>query len=224
MWGQDFFPAIRRGDWETVCQLVRRCPYLARQPHPSGVSPALFALYHEQRRLAFFLARRKGQLDVCELAALGLAGRLRRRLEAQPWLAAQVAPDGTSALGLAAWFGQGAACRVLLAYEAQPDQPAQNELARTPLHLAVLAGQEDIVEEFLRRGADPNTADAEGHTALHLAASKGEPGLVRLLLQYGAQAWRNNRLGLKPWQLAQIRGKDEVAAVLLQAQAGLLTA
>ncbi len=215
----DFYPAIRRGDLETVWSMVAQQPHLLESRHASGVSPVLFALYHEQPRLALFLARRQKQLDVCELSALGMAGKLRRRLMQERSLVGQVAPDGTPALGLAARFGRLAACRVLLRQGAEINRPAENELAYTPLHQAVLGRSLVVMRYLLAQGADPNLGDAEWHTPLHLAAAKGYREGVRALLRHRADARRRTRSGMTAVQLAQARGHGETASLLRRAAA-----
>ena len=59
----------------------------------------------------------------------------------------------------------------------------QNDLGRTPLHLAVRIGNEYAVELFLLKSdIQVNRPDRDGNTALHLAALNGKTEIVRLLL------------------------------------------
>ena len=57
---------------------------------------------------------------------------------------------------------------------------------RTPLHIAALWGDVEIVEVLLERGADPNVKDDNGQTPLHIAAQEGHVDVVRVLLERGA--------------------------------------
>ncbi len=58
----------------------------------------------------------------------------------------------------------------------------------TPLHLAVMAGNMDMIQLLLNNDADVNAKTINGKTPLHLAVdfSKGETEIVKLLLGNGA--------------------------------------
>jgi len=57
----------------------------------------------------------------------------------------------------------------------------------TPLHIAVTQGFDDIVELFIRAGADLNKETLGGETALYLAVSAGEKRTAKLLGDAGGQ-------------------------------------
>lgn len=67
------------------------------------------------------------------------------------------------------------------------DPAANNELAYSPLTLAVLNGHEVLVERFLERGDDPDHADSDRETALSLAIDRDNPRMVNMLRTRGAQ-------------------------------------
>ncbi|XP_055970102.1 nuclear factor NF-kappa-B p105 subunit isoform X2 [Sorex fumeus] len=60
----------------------------------------------------------------------------------------------------------------------------RNDLYQTPLHLAVLTGQPDVVEALLGAGADPGLLDRSGDSALHLAAKAGLDQVLSVLLRH----------------------------------------
>ncbi|MCE7868970.1 hypothetical protein DYH09_01195 [bacterium CPR1] len=84
---------------------------------------------------------------------------------------------------LAHWAREGAgfqAGQSLLSVLTPVDVRASNHAGRTPLHLAVLAGQpRRHVEALLSAGADPKACDADGATPSELARGKALARLLR---------------------------------------------
>ncbi|XP_047308580.1 potassium channel AKT1-like [Impatiens glandulifera] len=68
----------------------------------------------------------------------------------------------------------------------------ENMLARGRLDLpltlcfAAVRGDDQLLQQLLRRGLDPNESDNNGRTALHIAASNGNENCVNILLDFGA--------------------------------------
>ncbi|XP_027628732.1 nuclear factor NF-kappa-B p105 subunit [Tupaia chinensis] len=60
----------------------------------------------------------------------------------------------------------------------------RNDLYQTPLHLAVITRQEDVVEDLLRAGADLSLLDRLGNSVLHLAAKGGHDKVLSVLLKH----------------------------------------
>ncbi len=70
----------------------------------------------------------------------------------------------------------------LLNYNAAVD--ASDRSGRTALMRAAFAGQEELVELLLERGANaPEKRDRGGKTAFHLAAACGQVGVLMLLAE-----------------------------------------
>ena len=73
----------------------------------------------------------------------------------------------------------------------------------TPLMLAALAGQGEIVNYLLQRGADIGARNASGMTTLHAAAYGGHADIVSLLVAKGAEVNDSaNHFGISPLHLA----------------------
>lgn len=70
---------------------------------------------------------------------------------------------------------------------------ARDEDEQSLLHVAIVAGQEDLVESLLRSGADVNASEC-GSLPLHLAAALGRQAALELLLKGGS--WLNTRDGV----------------------------
>jgi len=95
----------------------------------------------------------------------------------------------------------------------------------TPLHIAVLSNQEEVVEVLLDNGADieAKAADSYGGTALHWAASAGNVDMVQLLVEAAADVNAADTTGATPldgallWERDVRRAeKDQIADFLLQ--------
>ncbi|XP_055034514.2 nuclear factor NF-kappa-B p105 subunit [Misgurnus anguillicaudatus] len=81
----------------------------------------------------------------------------------------------------------------------------RNDLYQTPLHLAVVTQQKEVVEALLEADVDVTLTDRNGNTALHLAAQHKEGNVLRLLLKHNSAARLTgvpNTAGLCPLHLA----------------------
>ena len=94
-------------------------------------------------------------------------------------------PDGTTALHWAAHDGNIEVLTRLI--QAGGNVAALNRYGITPIWLAAQNGHADIVETFLRLGADSNTMrNDSGETVLMIAARAGHADVLQRLIAYGA--------------------------------------
>jgi ankyrin repeat protein len=207
------FEAVRRGDAAEAGKLLDGNPALlgARR---SGVSALLFAVYMGHPELARVFLDRGAVLDVFEASATGEVGALERLLAEDPARANAVAADGFTPLGLAAFFRQRDALRLLLARGAQVNLPSQNAQKVAPLHSAVAGGDEGIVADLLARGAEVHARQELGFTPLHTAAAEGNEPIIRLLLERGADRAARSDSGRTAGEIARERGHTGAAALL----------
>jgi len=119
-------------------------------------------------------------------ALLGIeAGRAVLRREAPPErgpLLAWAAERGlASAVALLLHFGADPGFRVRALFEESPAELA-------PIHLAAMAGHDDVVDLLLGAGADPDARvyDMTGATPLHIAAAAGHVAVIEVLAERGA--------------------------------------
>jgi len=75
-------------------------------------------------------------------------------------------------------------------------------VGRTALHIAAWKNHELIMEELLKRLADPNATDYAGRTPIFIAAKYGTISTVKLLLRYRANPLFQTKAGLLPIDVA----------------------
>lgn len=211
--GEKFFEAVRKGDTQEVTRLLEEDPGLV-DAKTSGVSALLTAVYHRRPEVARLLRERGATLDVFEASAVGDAHRLRALLAEDPSRANAFAADGFSPLGLASFFGNAEAARLLLESGANPNLAAHNATRVAPLHSAVAGKSVEIARELLEHGADVHARQEGGYTPLHGAAVDGDEEAIRLLLGHGADPGARNDAGKTPAELARERGKNFAAELL----------
>jgi hypothetical protein len=124
-------------------------------------------------------------------------------------------PDGDTALGDAALFGNAAMARLLLE-EGGADIAAKNKLGFTPLYRATMRGHRDVAELLLQHQAAVEARDNEGRTPLFTASEQGQTETVRLLLEWGADVNAADDGGRTPVAIATEAGHTETAEFLRQ--------
>src|ERR1700704_617374 len=110
----ELFTAIRSGDAAAVERLLERDRGLVDAQDETGLSPILAALYRGKNEIAAAILRRGQRVDGFADPAAGDVARVRELVGRDPAQADGVAPDGYSALGLAAFFKRREVVRYLL--------------------------------------------------------------------------------------------------------------
>lgn len=111
----------------------------------------------------------------------------------------------------------------LIAAGASIDLATTDEVTQSPLFVASMEGDLEMVELLLATGADPNTArQNDGQTAVFVAADLGFASVVQCLIAHGADADRAREdNGETPVYAAAFHGDIEVVRVLCTAGADL---
>lgn len=206
--------AIKAKDAAAARAALAADPAAANGTTAEGTSALCLAAYYGQSEIADAIAAARGEIDVFEAALLGHVDRLRELLDRDAALLNAYAADGFYPLGLAAYFKQPAAVRLLLDRGADPHQAARNPAKVTALHAAVSSNQLEIVGWLLDAGADVNARQQMDYTPLMGAAANARLEILDLLLAHGADPALRTTDGKSAADLAREHGHDAVAARL----------
>jgi ankyrin repeat protein len=91
----------------------------------------------------------------------------------------------------------------------------QDDVGRTALIFAAIAGDEQIIKLLLQGGARPAIRDQDGRVALHWAVEKDNPDAVAALLDGGASIEVLDPHGTTPLMMAAANGNLAVLRVLI---------
>ncbi len=160
--------ASNKGDLAAVEQLLTARPEWVDARDETGVSFMLNALYRRRAEVVQAYVRRRATFNLFESGALGRTRDLEAILRKEPESVNSYSADGFIALGLASFFAQAAAVKLLLANGADVKL-----FGRTPrvqaLHSAAAGRCVECVRALLAAGADPNSPQDGGFRALHEA-------------------------------------------------------
>jgi hypothetical protein len=95
------------------------------------------------------------------------------------------------------------------------DVDACGEWKSTPLHVASVYGQEEVIKVLLKEGANIEARNDWGMRPLFLAAEQGADSIVSLLLQHGA-CTEKTASGRSPLHTAAENGYEEVSRILIE--------
>ncbi len=111
--------------------------------------------------------------------------------------------------------GDTAAVSGLLDKDADPNERGRN--GETPLTMAALSCQKEIVALLLEKGAVAGTGNAGGFSALHAAAYAGHADIVALLLEQGFDVNdASNNAGVTALVIAAEENHPDVASLLIE--------
>ena len=208
---QQLFDAIKAGEVDDVKQLVTANPSLKSARDASGASALLVAAYNMKPDVVSALLELGAPVDIFEASVLGNVDRIQEILKTSPARVTEYAPDGFTPVALAAFFGQPAAVKALIAAGADVNAAAKNPLKVAALHAAVAGGKLEIVKAVLEAGADPNAQQQQGFRPIHEAGTKANRALAELLLAHGGDPSLPNDAGATAIDLARERGHGEFA-------------
>jgi ankyrin repeat protein len=100
----------------------------------------------------------------------------------------------------------------ILIDDSKTDVEARNSKDESPLMLAALKGQQELVARLIERGADINKP---GWTPLHYAATGGHVAIIRQLLDQYAFIDAQSPNGTTPLMMAAMYGSEAAVKLLL---------
>lgn len=208
---QQLFEAIKAGKADEVRQLVQQNPSLKQARDASGASAILVAAYNMKPDVVGALVELGAPVDIFEASVLGKVDRIHEILKSTPARVSEHAPDGFTPVALAAFFGQLAAVKALIAAGADVKAAAKNALKVQALHAAVAGRNLEIVKVVLEAGADPNAQQQAGFRPIHEAGTNANRPLAELLLKQGADPTLTSDDGKNAIDLARAKGHAEFA-------------
>ncbi|MBN3313755.1 BCL3 protein, partial [Atractosteus spatula] len=148
------------------------------------------------------------------------------RLASEIAMATRQDEDGDSVLHIAVVRGEEAVVRRLVDILLRGGRHLDifNNLRQTPLHLAVITHQPELVGLLLRGGADPCVLDRHGQTSAHLCCEHGQTDCLRRVLTdspHTPDLEARNYEGLTPLHLAVQSGSCELVKLLLDSGADI---
>lgn len=217
----EFLDAVRRGDEPAVAAMLDEDSELAGATDAGGTRAVILALRYRQDAVAWLLAERREDPGLYECVSVGFLDGLERAIGEDPDSVRRPAPDGCTALGLAAEFGELEATRILLNAGADVDRLEPTGLA--PIHLALSGGHVAVARALMAHGGDPNLPAANAWTPLHYAADLGDAEIALELVEIGARPGPKNREGFDALDWGREVGHEHVSEVVSAAVRAIKT-
>ncbi|KAM4733686.1 ankyrin repeat domain-containing protein 27 isoform 2-T2 [Anableps anableps] len=92
---------------------------------------------------------------------------------------------------------------------------SRDDRGYTPLHVAAICGQAQLIDLLVHKGAPVNATDYHALTPLHLACQRGYQGVSLLLLHYKTNTEAQDNNGNTPLHLACMYGHEDCVKALV---------
>ncbi|MDD5140956.1 MAG: ankyrin repeat domain-containing protein [Verrucomicrobiales bacterium] len=204
----DIFAAAREGKLDSLSALVKADPALVNATNQFNQTPLRVAVMARRTNVVEFLEQHDAQWDIVS-AVLGGQPRVVAGILARQPEAIVTKNFGSSLLHLAAANGDVATTKILL--DAKADWREQDRRGLSPVGVARLRNQSDVVQTLRERGATENIFD--------VAYVGGEAMATQLLKQDKSLALATNAMGLSVAAIAAGTGQVEVLKHLLDSGA-----
>ena len=204
----DIFVAAREGKLDSLSALVKADPALVNATNQFNQTPLRVAVMAHRTNVVESLEQHGAQWDIISAVMGGRTQVAREILSRQPEAIA-TKNFGSSLLHLAAANGDVATTKILL--DAKADWHEQDRRGLSPLGVARLRNQPDVVQTLREQGATENIFD--------VAYLGGEAMASQLLKRDKSLALATNAMGLSVVDIAAGTGQVEVLQRLLDSGA-----
>lgn len=158
-----------------------------------------------------FLKAQTNSKSVFDVARSGTLSELRELMNENPDIINQTNENGFSPLILACYRGNIEVADFLIDNVKNLDYKSREGTALAGLSIRY---NKSLAEHLLRKGANPNIADATGNTPLFWAVKSGNKELVALLLKYKADQTVKDSMGMTAFEYALKTENKEIINLL----------
>ncbi len=226
--GADIHEAVQADSLEQVKRLLADDSTLIDAPDQYGRTPLHWACRGVNFDIVKYLVETganvnaadiNGMVPLHNVASRGHEDAVRLLIEKGAHLDEQSAYDSGTALHYAALGGFKEVVSLLLENGARTD--LQDDVERTPLQTAIVAGYTGVAELLVNQMAESNPEslnyrDFDGNTALHLAIMRPDFQSIAALVLGGADINVRNALGLTPFNLSVAYGHQDMSDLLTE--------
>jgi len=212
---EDILNLLRARQTAELIHALENDPSLLDYKDGNGTSLLLLSAYYRNPEFMQVMVGRRKHFTFFEAAACGLLGPLQEHVRHDAGVVNAYAPDGFTALGLAAYFGREEVVRFLLEHGADAKLAAGNGSCVAPIHSAVAAKDFAIAQRLLDHGADVNAKQHGGYTPLHSAGLHGDLAMTELLLSYGADRSIRSDEGKTAYDMAREKNHTALLGLLV---------
>jgi ankyrin repeat protein len=206
----ELFEKVAADDLDGLKAAFAANPAAAGQRNSAGASLLMWTVYLGKPEATKLVRAALPAIDPYEAIILGDIERVMEAL-GTGWDGNVRSPDGFTPLGLAAFFNQPEIFGLLMVVTRNVNDRAENPQQVAALHAASATRNNEMVEQLLKAGADPNLPQSDGFVPLHSAAQHGDEAMVDLLIAHGADRKYQNARGETPGDIAFAAGHTDLA-------------
>lgn len=159
---------------------------------------------------SLLLAQEKAK-SIFDIARSGTVSEVKELMKQDPDIINQTNENGFSPLILACYRGNVEVAEFLIDHVKDVNYKSREGTALAGLSVKY---NKKLVEDLLKKNADPNIADATGSTPLFWAVKFGNKELIELLLKYKADKSIKDSMGMTPFEYALQTHKEEIINIL----------